>query len=162
MGESGQKSSSAEMPDPGRAFPADLANLIEAYCNSEQYRLYSPRRIGAVPRVQLEQLLIQAFNASLGQEEGRPVRLSILFDPSQAPERVTLPFESAVPYTDRHLVRIAPAIGLDFHALLVTPTPDDPKLQIQGIWDPTMSPASPNYEHQLAEGHLICSFPTRA
>ena len=89
-------------PDDGTAFPEHLVELVWSWCQT------AIGRVGNKPRSKesLGILVNAAFASSLQSEEGRPVRLQLLFDPHQ--REVAAIFDDPLPYTASNLVKLAP------------------------------------------------------
>jgi hypothetical protein len=92
---------SDSVPKDGDAFPEHLIELIWSWFEYDGTHS-APRWEATRPssRNQLASLVNAAFQASLQTEEGRPVRLHVLFDP--IPKQVTVSQDSFVS-TVKHL-----------------------------------------------------------
>jgi len=99
----------------------------------------------------LRKLVNETFAASLQTEEGRPVRLQLVFDPR--PAQVTTTFDDPLPYTASNLVKLAPSIDIGFRWIVVAPEQTDhDTLKIIGICDPELSSGLPTRYRVLGGG----------
>jgi hypothetical protein len=121
------------IPDDGKVFPEHLIGAVWSYV--KWFRL-DPHPHS---EEQLANLVYPAFQASLCSEEGRPVRLRVVFD--IAPKRFTVRFAEPLPYTAGQLVKLAPTIGVASRWLVAQPDETSQNsVQIAGILDPDILP----------------------
>ena len=121
-------------PDDGTAFPEHLVELVWSWWQTPM------GRVGIKPRSKeaLGILVNAAFAASLQSEEGRPVRLQLLFDPHE--REVTAIFDDPLPYSASNLVKLAPTIDIGFRSIVVAPEqPGHDALTIIGVTDLELS-----------------------
>ncbi len=102
--------------------------LAEEYCKFFESIAYERR---PNPCTFLRDMVVNAYDASLQNEEGRPVRFKIKFEATS--EFVEIPFTAE--YSTKNLVKLAPTIGLGFRHLIVCPRADHASLEIRGITD---------------------------
>ena len=93
-------------PDDGAAFPKHLVDLVWSWVTDGPWP-GEPNKPHS--KVVLEKLVNEAFAASLQSEEGRPVRLQLLYNPHE--REVTAIFDVTLPYTASNLVKLAPTVG---------------------------------------------------
>ncbi len=121
-------------PDDGTAFPEHLVELVWSWWQTPN------GRVGTKPRSKeaLGILVNAAFAASLQSEEGRPVRLQLLFDPHE--REVTAIYDDPLPYSASNLVKLAPTIDIGFRSIVVAPEqPGHDALRIIGVTDLELS-----------------------
>jgi Probable sensor domain DACNV len=125
---------SYSLPDDGKVFPENLIGAVWSYV--KWFRL-DPSRPSS--EEQLANLIYPAFQASLSSEEGRAVRLQVVFD--IAPTRFTVRFTEPLPYTAGQLVKLAPTIGIGSRWLVTQPDETSQNsVRIAGILDPDILP----------------------
>lgn len=108
-----------------RSGPVDLSNQYKNFFSSIGYE----RKPNPCPL--LEEIIISAYDASMQQEEGRPVRfqLQLLRDDTI----IQIPFSSA--YSSKNLVKLSPVVGVGFRHLIVSPNLSGDTVEIVGISD---------------------------
>lgn len=135
-------------PDDGSAFPEHLVDMVWSYVT------HAPFHAGCIKphsKEVLGKLVNKAFAASLQSEEGRPVRLQLVFDVK--PRQVTTTFDDPLDYTDNNLVKLAPTIDIGFRWVVVAPEqPGSDTLKIIGISDPELSQLASNPMRVLGGG----------
>jgi hypothetical protein len=124
------------LPDDGRVFPE---HLISAFWN--YLRQYENERL--ITRVdseeQLANLVYPAFQASLSSEEGRQVRLRVVFN--LKPKQFTVQFAEPAPYSAGQLVKLAPTINLSSRWLVaISDETSQSLIRIEGILDSDILP----------------------
>lgn len=134
-------------PDDGNAFPEHLVELVWSWWQTPL------GRVGIKPRSKeaLGMLVNAAFAASLQAEEGRPVRLQLLFNPHD--REVTTIFDGPLPYSASNLVKLAPTIDIGFRLIVVAPEqPGHDALRIIGITDLELSQLANKPYRQVGGG----------
>lgn len=108
-----------------RCNPEDLADEFRRMFETVTYER-QPN-----PCAYLRDLVVNAYDASLQYEEGRPIRFQLKF--ALTAESAQVPFTTD--YSAKNLVKLAPTIGLGFRHLLVCPNQTGHSLKIRGIAD---------------------------
>jgi hypothetical protein len=129
---------SFSVPHEGAAFPEHLVEAVWSWFRWGGSSLLCSNFARPRSKEQLRMLVTCAYQASLRNEEGRPVRFHLLFD--VAPEKFVAKFEAPLAYDAGSLVDLAPTIGIGFQWLSVAPrSPLADPLEIVGICDPGLS-----------------------
>lgn len=145
----------------GRMMPHDLAEVVwqmvpkddDGHRDLRCTGMFAPPTLPAV-----ENLILQAYFASMRCEEGRPVRFQGMYC-NQTPTNLTVPFNKPIEYSSANLVRLAPTIGLGVRRLIVCPDPDhynEGKQRIAGIHDLHLAASAPG-EGPVAQGDAVCN-----
>jgi hypothetical protein len=117
-------------PAEGSAYPSDLVELVSSWMSYTGQELGRP-----VYQPLLLRVIEAAYQASLQSEEGRRVRLQILFG-LESP-RPTVVFDRPLPYEPQMLVKLSPTFDIGFRWLVVSlPTDRHGRPEILGIHDP--------------------------
>ncbi len=104
-----------------RAYPKDLASFVR-----DSWPTRKARECASFPDLTvLEHLISVCYQASLLQEEGRPVRFRVIFlAPDRFPAELGPPvglhrllFRDRLPFTERELRKLSPSV--DFHSSLI-------------------------------------------
>jgi len=135
-------------PDDGAAFPEHLVDLVWSWVTDGPWPEgpYKPHS-----KVVLEKLVNEAFAASLQSEEGRSVRLQLLYNPHK--REVTAIFDVTLPYTASNLVKLAPTIDIGFRSIVVAPEqPGHDALRIIGVADLELSQLANEPMRQIGGG----------
>jgi hypothetical protein len=129
------------LPGDGQVFPEHLIGTVWSYLQWSGFDHLKPRS-----EAQLANLIYPAFQASLGSEEGRQVRLRMAFNPR--PKRFTVRFAEPLACTACQLMKLAPTIGLGSRWVVVLPDQHSrDRVRIAGILDPDILPIDRSPQH---------------